>query len=92
MQNDPVNYVDPTGLDGDGECKDEQGNPVDCGPPVPPEDIVRIRILDSLLRIHLFVLMVILFLFQLLNHGSHKSDRGTPDHKQIPILMWSIAP
>ncbi|HKR12490.1 MAG TPA: S8 family serine peptidase [Pyrinomonadaceae bacterium] len=36
--NDPVNRVDPTGLD---PCYDEDGNPVDCGPPVDPSDIVR---------------------------------------------------
>jgi RHS repeat-associated protein len=29
VQNDPVNFVDPTGLD---PCTDENGNPIDCGP------------------------------------------------------------
>jgi hypothetical protein len=36
--NDPVNFVDPTGLD---PCIDGEGRPVDCGPPVDPKDIIR---------------------------------------------------
>lgn len=36
--NDPINFVDPTGLD---PCIDEEGRPVDCGPPVDPKDIIR---------------------------------------------------
>ena len=40
VQNDPVNFVDPTGLD---PCTDENGNPIDCGPPNDPEDIVRVN-------------------------------------------------
>jgi len=42
VQNDPVNSVDPTGLD---ECKDVDGRSVDCGPPVPAGDVIRIYIL-----------------------------------------------
>jgi RHS repeat-associated protein len=36
VKNDPVNFVDPLGLDKD--CKDEFGKPIDCGPPIPPEN------------------------------------------------------
>ena len=46
VQNDPVSFVDPSGLD---PCTDEQGKPVDCGPPLDPKDSLIINHLEPLL-------------------------------------------
>lgn len=46
VQNDPVNFVDPTGLE---PCTDENGRPVDCGPNIPPEDVIRSFTVASLI-------------------------------------------
>ena len=60
VQNDPVNFVDPTGLDGD--CTDENGNPVDCGPDVDPDDVIRTDIWGSIIWIHIFTFSDLLYI------------------------------